>query len=516
MNLIRSVVVLFAVFLCAQLVAQPKYEFRAVWVATVENIDYPSKRTLTTEEQKKEFIRVLDMHRQNGLNAVIVQIRPAGDAFYPSQFEPWSEYLTGKQGQQPSTLYDPLQFMIDEAHKRGMEFHAWLNPYRAVFNVTRSSVAESHITRKHPEWFVTYGTTKYFNPGEPAVIGFVETVVKDIVERYDVDGIHMDDYFYPYKIPGKEFPDNSTYARYGRGMNKADWRRSNCDSIIRHIGQVIAQTNGRVKFGISPFGVWRNKSQDPIGSNTRAGMNNYDDLYADILLWLKNGWIDYVVPQLYWETTHALCPFETLAQWWSDYSFGRHVYLGHGIYRAGSNATWRNRNEIPRQITIGREQQFVKGSVFYSSKVFERNPNGWNDSLRVNYYKYPALIAPMPWIDSIAPPSPIIIEAKSGEEKLAGQFINLEGLVNDSTDQEVSKIVAYYSNDITTLGMHPMLIVPSVKQTGFSLKILLNAEMAGWKDLYITLSNIDRENNESMLSNIVHFALAEGKWIKAE
>jgi uncharacterized lipoprotein YddW (UPF0748 family) len=271
------------------------YEFRGVWVASVDNIDWPSSKNLSVEAQKAEFIKLLDMHQQNGMNAIIVQIRPAGDALYPSQLEPWSEFLTGKQGQPPVPYYDPLTFMVKETHIRGMEFHAWLNPYRAVFNMQRSSVAATHLTKLHPEWFLVYGDKKYFNPALPEVRQHTARVVKDIVTRYDIDAIHMDDYFYPYRITGKEFPDQQSFAQYGKGMDKENWRRSNCDSIIKLLYQTIRTANPRVKFGISPFGVWRNKSQDPMGSETKAGQTNYDDLYADILLWMNKGWIDYVV-----------------------------------------------------------------------------------------------------------------------------------------------------------------------------------------------------------------------------
>ncbi len=236
----------------------PQYEFRAVWVATVENIDWPSKKGLSAEQQKEEFINLLDMHKRNGMNAIIMQIRPVADAFYPSRFEPWSEYLTGTQGLPPTPYYDPLQFMIEETHKGGMEFHAWLNPYRAVFNVNRSSVAPGHITRLFPQWFVTYGSTKYFDPGIPEVREHVKRVVRDLAERYDLDAIHFDDYFYPYHIRGKEFPDDMSYARYGNGIDKGDWRRNNVDNIIKMLGETIKSVNPRVKFGISPFGVWQN------------------------------------------------------------------------------------------------------------------------------------------------------------------------------------------------------------------------------------------------------------------
>lgn len=408
----RNVIVFFlCTFFSFNLLAQkpPQYEFRAVWIATVENIDWPSKRGLSVDQQKAEFIRLLDMHQRNGMNAIVMQIRPVSDAFYPSRFEPWSEYLNGRQGLAPVPYYDPLQFMIEETHKRGMEFHAWMNPYRAVFNVTRSSVSPNHISRLFPQWFITYGNTRYFDPGIPQVREHVTSVVRDVVERYDVDAIHFDDYFYPYRIPGKEFPDQETYLKYGNGMNKDDWRRSNVDTIIKMLSAAIKSVNPRVKFGISPFGVWRNSSKDPRGSASKAGVTNYDDLYADILLWLQKGWVDYIAPQLYWETTHKLVGFYMLLDWWAKNTYGRHLYIGHGIYRAleSKTGTWRSNSELPNQIKAIRAKPNAQGSIFFSSASFFRNPNGWNDSLRNNYYRFPALVPPMHWIDSIPPIAPL-------------------------------------------------------------------------------------------------------------
>lgn len=387
----------------------PQYEFRAVWIATVDNIDWPSKKGLPADIQQDEFIKILDMHQHNGMNAVVMQIRPATDAFYPSTLEPWSEWLTGQQGLAPNPYYDPLEFMIKETHKRGMEFHAWFNPYRAVFNVRTSSVSSSHVTKLFPQWFLTYGDKKYFDPGIPEVRQHVNRVIKDVVSRYDLDAIHFDDYFYPYRISGKEFPDQNSYAKFGKGLSKDDWRRSNVDSIIKLLSETIKNTNSRVKFGISPFGIWRNKSKDPMGSQTKGGQTNYDDLYADILLWLQKGWIDYVVPQLYWEAGHALADYDVLLPWWAANSYGKQVYIGHGIYRAGTNNAWKNLKEIPYQIKKLREHKEVQGSVYFSSKTFNNNPNGWNDSLKNNYYKYPALIPPMFWIDSVSPSKPEVI-----------------------------------------------------------------------------------------------------------
>ncbi len=380
--------------------AQPQYEFRGVWIASVDNIDWPLPKQYDPAVQRAEYIRQLDMHKRNGMNAVVVQVRPAADAFYPSPYEPWSQWLTGVQGKPPSPYYDPLLFMIEEAHKRGFEFHAWLNPYRANFSIGKASIAPAHITKLHPEWFVEYGGKLYFDPGNKSAQHWVEDVVWDIVSRYDIDAVHMDDYFYPYRIAGKEFPDKESYSLHGNGMRKDEWRRSNVDSIILALSKLIKEEKPWVKFGISPFGVWRNSDKDPEGSPTQAGVTNYDDLYADILLWTRNGWIDYVVPQLYWETGHPKVAFETLIDWWSKHAYGRHMYIGHGIYRAFEKGSprWHSPKELPRQLQILRTTPNIQGSVYFSSKTFYRNPNGWNDSLQNNYYREPALIPPMEWL----------------------------------------------------------------------------------------------------------------------
>lgn len=393
-------VILF-IFVINSAHAQPGSEFRGVWIATVANIDWPPPRA-SSEVQKAEFIRILDLHKRNGMNAIIMQIRPAGDAFYPSPYEPWSQWLTGVQGRAPSPFYDPLAFMIQETHKRGMEFHAWLNPYRAEFSLGKSSISSDNMLRKRPDWFLTYGNARYFDPANKEVQNFVVEVIRDIVRRYDVDAIHMDDYFYPYPVGGVQFPDDNAYRRSGTTLSKADWRRSNVDSIIKNINTVIKQTKPYVKFGISPFAVWRNGSVDNLGSDSRAGLSNFDELYADILLWMRKGWIDYVTPQLYRPIGDALIDYQKLVDWWAANNFGKHVYIGHGIYRAletsSASAAFRNRNELPNQIKILRRTPGVQGSIYFSSKSFDRNPNGWNDSLRNNYYRLPAKVPEMPWL----------------------------------------------------------------------------------------------------------------------
>lgn len=484
------VVLVIACALKAQAqVVVPNYEFRGVWVATVENIDWPNTKNTPVAEQKAQFIRLLDMHQQNGMNAVIVQVRPAADAFYPSKLEPWSEYLTGKQGLPPSPYYDPLEFMIAETHKRGMEFHAWLNPYRAVFNILHSSVAPDHLTKTHPEWFLTYGTTKYFNPALPQVREHLGKVVKDLVTRYDLDGIHMDDYFYPYPIDGREFPDQKDYLKYGNGLSRDEWRRSNCDSIIYQIHNIVRAAKPRVKFGVSPFGVWRNKSKDPMGSDTKAGPTNYDVLYADILLWLQKGWIDYVVPQLYWERGHRLADYDILLDWWNKNTYGKHLYIGHGIYRAGSSPSWKSPKELPEQIQRLRAYPGTQGSAFFSSKNFERNPNGWSDSLRYNYYRYPALPPPMPWISNAAPAQPLVEklgDAKyklvyKGEERLKGF-----GIVTLTLNTEVQ----------FTLGQLVKLVV-----TDKSATVDLNT-IPDIKDKRVFVVSVDINNNVSPMTEL--------------
>jgi uncharacterized lipoprotein YddW (UPF0748 family) len=370
-----------------------KPEFRGVWIATLTNIDWPGIPTVSSEAQKTSFIKLLDMHQRNGMNAIIMQIRPSADAFYLSPYEPWSQWLTGIQGLPPDPLYDPLEFMIAETHKRGMEFHAWINPYRAIFNTTTSSITQSHITNLCPEWFLNYGDQKFFDPGNKEVQQYLVKIVKDVVKRYAVDAIHFDDYFYPYPIPHKEFPDNGTFKKYGNGLSRADWRRSNTDSIIAMTFRAIKEENSKCQFGISPFGVWRHHVVDPVnGSLTSAAPTNYDDLFADILLWLKNGWLDYIAPQLYWEMGHKRVAFEVLVDWWSHHTYGKNCYIGIGIYRTGSNMAWRDKTQIPRQVDKVRATPNIQGMVFYSSKTFEQNPYGIADTLRLNYFNIPAIV----------------------------------------------------------------------------------------------------------------------------
>ncbi|HEV7780335.1 MAG TPA: family 10 glycosylhydrolase [Chitinophagaceae bacterium] len=490
--------------------AQPKYEFRGVWITTVNNIDWPLAPVNDPEKQKADFIQILDMHQRNGMNAMIVQVRPAADAFYPSPYEPWSEWLTGQQGVAPSPHWDPLQFMIEETHKRGMEFHAWLNPYRAVQRIGTSSIAGNHIMRQHPEWFLTYGDKRYFDPGNKDAQQFVVNVVRDIVKRYDVDAIHMDDYFYPYRIPGKEFPDKASYERSGTRLKKDDWRRSNTDSIILAISQVIRQEKRLCRFGISPFGVWRNDKDDPEGSDSKAGQTNYDDLYADILLWLKNGWIDYVTPQLYREIGDDKMDYEKMVDWWSRHSYGRHVYIGHAIYRGATRETkeWSKPEQLPNQIKLLRRYPTVQGSIYFSSNSFNKNPLGWNDSLQNNYYKYPALLPPMRWISNEKPWPPIVDRSITNDS-----MIKLTVRPDPRNHIDIKYYVVYqYAADShsETFGNIPKYLSKIVTTpAGFTLSEPLSSKHFSYR--YV-ITAVGKNNQESDLSEIAILVQPDGKW----
>ncbi|WP_400194017.1 glycoside hydrolase family 10 protein [Hymenobacter sp. B81] len=390
--------------------APPKRELRGVWIATVENIDWPSQRTLTPEQQRREYLRMLDASQAAGLNAVFVQVRPASDAFYRSELEPWSKWLTGQQGKDPG--WDPLPFLIEESHRRGLEFHAWFNPYRASMDSVTRRLAPNHPYRQHPEWFLRYAGKLLYNPGLPEVRQHITRVIQDVVRRYDVDGVHFDDYFYPYPEPGKAIQDEQAYARYNpERLSVADWRRQNVNQLIQQVHDTIVATKRWVKFGISPFGVWMNRSAHPDGSDTRGGQPSYSNLYADSRKWLQEGWIDYILPQLYWSSNFKLVPYATLLEWWTRNRFERHLYVGHGAYRmlesTRSDTTWRNPRELPRQVRLNRSYPTeVSGSVFFSARSLMANPLRTTDSLRRNLYRYPALLPTMPWKDAVPPRAP--------------------------------------------------------------------------------------------------------------
>ncbi|MDR2910107.1 MAG: family 10 glycosylhydrolase [Bacteroidales bacterium] len=499
----QKIAVLFSVFIFIYLPCvqgqTPKFEFRAVWVATVNNIDWPSKPGLSTDQQKKEAIDILNMHQALGMNAIIFQVRPAADAFYASLLEPWSRYLTGTPGKAPEPFYDPLQFWIEECHKRGMELHAWLNPFRAAQNINQP-LAGNHIAFKNPEMFVKYGNLLYFDPGLPQSREFITQVVKDIVLRYDVDAIHFDDYFYPYPLP-EDFPDSISFTKYNRNFsieNKAEWRRENVDIVIKMLNDTIKATKPWVKFGISPFGVWRNKSDDTRGSDTRAGTTNYDHLYADVIKWQKNGWIDYCLPQIYWQIGHPQADFEILANWWKDNAFGRSVYIGHAVYKSETASTvieWRQPGELPEQVKMLRNIDGINGSAFYSSNHFFRNLMGFQDSLKQNLYKTPALVPPMPWIDNI-PPLPVS-KIKKSRTKIKWKA--------EKTVNEMNKPYRYivYLNEKNSENPHLGYFIMQNNNTECKFERFNKKR----KEYEVRVSALDRLNNESELSKPVKIKL---------
>ncbi len=409
LNRIAFIALFCFLFLTVAQAQSPKREFRAAWVATVANIDWPSKQGLPAIEQQEQFTRMLDELKTLGCNAVIVQIRPASDALYASSMEPWSHYLTGRQGEPPFPFYDPLIFMIDEAHKRNMEFHAWFNPFRALVDSKKNPNPASHVTYKHPDWIISYGGKSYINPGEPEAREYVIKVITDVVKRYDIDAVHLDDYFYPYRIGGAEFGDARSYAKYGRGMTKDDWRRDNVSLFISQLNTDIKHLKPYVKLGVSPFGIWRNATKDPDGSATRGGQTDYDDLYADVMLWMRKGWVDYLLPQLYWEHHNHAAPFEILLPWWNNHSYGRHVYYGLGLYRmSGSpSGAWAGTNEISSQIRNIRNYTNT-GFSFYSVSCFDKARAPIKDTIAKHYDKYPAIPPAMKWLDSVAPAAPVV------------------------------------------------------------------------------------------------------------
>lgn len=400
MNKYKCLLLLFSLLLLSfsngnaqEKATNPKNEFRAVWIATVENIDWPKKRTDSVEKEKADFIEILDTYKKLNYNAVIVQIRSVGDAFYPTDLAPWSRYLTGKEGQAPKPYFDPLKWMITEAHARGFEFHAWLNPYRATMDLKTDILSPNHDFFKHPDWMIKYGGKYYYNPALPEVQTMLVSVVNEVVRNYDIDAIHFDDYFYPYTVKGEVFNDSESYKKYGYGLSLEDWRRSNVNNLVKCVYYSIKNIKPWVQFGISPFGVWRNKSVDPRGSDTQAGQTNYDDLFADPLAWMENGWIDYLVPQLYWSMDHPRASYSKLLKWWSENSKNTAIYIGNGTYKinADSDKKWNNPNEIPNQINITRTYKNMEGNVFFSAKSFVNKNQNVTQLLLENQYKYPAL-----------------------------------------------------------------------------------------------------------------------------
>jgi uncharacterized lipoprotein YddW (UPF0748 family) len=351
-----------------------------MWIASVANTDWPSAPGLDPARQRQELLDLLDLAVERRLNAVMLQVRPTADAFWPSPYEPWSRYLTGTQGRDPG--WDPLGTAVHEAHRRGLQLHAWFNPYRVSMTADPGTLVPDHPARLHPDWVVAYGGKLYYNPGLPEVRRFVEDAMLDAVRRYPVDAVHWDDYFYPYPVAGQTFQDDDAYARYGAGFPDRDaWRRHNIDLLVSETAARIKRIRPRTRFGISPFGVWRNAATDPLGSATKAGVQTYDDLHADTRAWVKRQWLDYIAPQVYWNLGFAAADYAVLVPWWADVVSGTRVrlYIGEALYKVGNPAQpagWQDPRELLRHLDLCAQYPEVRGNVYFSATQVAADPLG--------------------------------------------------------------------------------------------------------------------------------------------
>lgn len=481
--------------------APQKREVRGAWVAAVENYDWPSKPGMSAEEQKTELIKMLDILKYSGINTVFLHVRPECDALYKSSYEPWSYWLTGVQGKAPSPDYDPLAFAVEETHKRGMELHAWFNPYRAVKTVGKYVQATNHVSNLHPEWILTKGSYKFLNPGLPEVESYIIKVIKEIVQKYDIDGIHFDDYFYPYS------PDNmvandvdlSTFQKYNRGIvNIDDWRRDNINQFIKHLKDTVFSIKPYVKYGVSPFGIW--KSGTPNGI---SGMDAYSVIFCDALAWLRNKSVDYIVPQLYWPFGGAQ-DYATLMSWWSDSAskYGVNFMSGNAAYKTSSYGS----AEIPKQIRYNRSKSNkCIGSVLFEGKDFKNNPLAFADSLILNVYPTPALVPVMDGKGSasLQAPTNLRVVVNSGNLKTELRWDYAK------TYRDGVKFIIYRFNTSTPTANdynNPANIFAIVGENRLDLKYGSYANISG---NYFAVTVADRNWNESLGSNIVQMNLAD-------
>lgn len=391
----RKILFFVLLILATTIEAQQKREFRGAWIQCVNG----QFKGMGTERMQKTLTYQLDELKKDGCNVIIFQVRPECDALYESSIEPWSYYLTGEQGSRPYPYWDPLQWMIEQCHKRGMELHAWINPYRAKTKAAHVN-AVNHVVVQHPEWTFQYDGLTLLNPALKQCRDYICQVVKDIVDRYDVDGLHIDDYFYPYPVPGVAIPDKANFQANNYGLeNQGDWRRLNVNLFIEQLYQTVHSAKPWVKVGISPFGIYRNQKNDPNGSRTN-GLQNYDDLYADVLLWDREGWMDYCVPQLYWEIGNKAADYEELIYWWNANITKSDLYIGEDIERTAKF------NQMARKMELHTQMPRIKGTVLWYAKAAVDNVGNYGTKLRTNYWRYPALQPTMKSIDSKAPKKP--------------------------------------------------------------------------------------------------------------
>lgn len=405
-------------------------EFRGAWVAAVSYIDWPSRPGLTVGEQKRELLAILDRLVELRLNAVVLHVRPAADALYASQLEPWSSYVTGRQGRPPEPAWDPLAFAVDEAHARGLELHAWFNPYRAFHESGRAGdTARTHIARTNPELVRRYGSDLWMDPGDPAVRRRTLEVIADVVRRYDIDAVHLDDYFYPYRVNDRRgrtipFPDAATYEAYrarGGRLPLSDWRRDNVNTFVRELYEQTRRQKPHVRVGISPFGIWR-----PGHPSGISGLDAFEEIYADSRLWLQRGWVDYFAPQLYWHPDAERQSFSRLLAWWANRQQNpheRHIWPGlftNRVIMGQSRPQW-TADAITRQIAMARAEPAASGHVHFSMRGLLRNPDNLSSRLATTVYREPALVPASPWLDAAVPAAPaarIVRDTRTGGDRL--------------------------------------------------------------------------------------------------
>lgn len=471
--------------------AIPSREFRGLWIATVNNIDFPKGTSRTADSLKTEFIAWLDFAKSMNLNAVISQIRPTADAFWPSPYEPWSQYLTGTQGKNPG--FDVLKFQIEEAHKRNLEFHAWFNPYRVAMTESMDHLVSTHPAKVHPEWSFPYSGKRYYNPGIPEVRRFCEDAMLHAVKNYDIDAVHFDDYFYPYAVDGKDYPDAATYKKYSNGtVSIKDWRRENINTLVREMDQRIHQAKPWVKFGISPFGIWRNQSSTSLGSAT-TGTESYEVISADTRTWVKQNWVDYIAPQLYWNVGLPAADYGVLAPWWNDVVKGTNVslYIGEASYKQTAG-TFSNPDELLDHVGIARGLAEVDGQIYYNATETKNGFASWAKELRDQHYSNPAIVPAMPHLGGSAPATPTDVRVVAGPQGVRVRWIRPEGKV--PTSYAVYKVSGPgYSASELENGRN---LLASVRANGKSPKqtVLLENIPAG---TFLVVTAFDRTWNES-------------------
>ena len=475
--------ILLAGFVC-DASAQAKREFRGAWIQCVNG----QFLGMSTQTMQQTLTYQLDELKKDGVNAIIFQVRPECDALYQSSMEPWSRFLTGAQGKSPSPYWDPLAWMVEQCHKRGMELHAWINPYRAKTKTTKE-LASSHVAIRHPEWVFSYDGQFILNPGIPECRDYICNVVADIVRRYDVDGLHMDDYFYPYPVAGQSIDDGRQFRAYNNGIKDiGDWRRYNVNVFIKQMYETIKSVKPWVKFGVAPFGIYRNKKSSPIGSNTN-GLQNYDDLYADVLLWVNNGWVDYNVPQLYWEIGHKAADYETLIRWWNTHAGKRHLYIGEDIERTTKKADLKNPNinQMPAKYRLHNEMNNVKGTVLWYAKAAVDNIGNYGMVLRNSYWKNPALQPEMPFIDDKAPKKVRKMKVINTEDGPVLFWTAPKG--NGWKDEAVKYVVYRFGQGEQVNTNDPSKIVAITNNTFYNIK-------ENGRAVYVVTA-LDRMSNES-------------------